>query len=364
MRRMIVAALTVALASCAMAGDRAQAPSHHAALGAWGVELSGMDTSVKPGDDFFRYVNGRWYDAATIPPDRPVVARSAISTSFRKRARLPSCTISKRGPARSHPRSRKSATFSTLMSTPRTSKNSASRRPRTILRRWAACAHEDVARAMGSVPMGTQSLFNVYLAADDKHPNQYAVNVVQSGLGLPDREYYLRDEAGTKAVREAYHKYIADMLTLGGVADAQAKADAIFALETAIAKLHWAAADRRDAEKTYNPMTMSELARMAPDFAMEAKYSQNRRCSRLPSAERSVIVAEKSAFAPLAKLFRATPVSTWRDYLIFHYLSDHAAFPPHGSTKANFAFFGKGPPARHAATKLTRRQRNAPSSTS
>src|SRR4029078_9710160 len=154
-------------------------------------------------------------------------------------------------------------------------------------------------------------------------------------------DYYLIDEKGTVAARTAYRPYIAQILTLGGIADADAKADAIFKLETEIAKIHWTRADRRDAEKTYNPMPVSELETFAPGFPW-ASYLRERGIGN-PSTggERRVIVSEKSAFPPLASLFAATPVEVWRDYLTFHYLSDSAAYLPKRFDEARFAFYGK-----------------------
>ena len=105
---------------------------------------------------------------------------------------------------------------------------------------------------------------------DDKNPDNYSLNLNQAGLGLPDRDYYLKDDKALADTRAAYRKYLADMMTLAGMSDTDARAERILALETEIAKVQWTRADRRDEDKIYNPMTISELKTLAPDFAWDA----------------------------------------------------------------------------------------------
>src|SRR6185312_16313497 len=113
--------------------------------------------------------------------------------------------------------------------------------------------------------------------------------------------------------RDAYRKYLTDMMALGGLSDAAARADRIMALETEIAKVQWSRADRRDADKIYNPMTVADLKALAPSFPWNGFLAESGVPLNTPAGQRDVIVAEKTAFEPLAKIFAATPVSTWRD---------------------------------------------------
>ena len=146
------------------------------------------------------------------------------------------------------------------------------------------------------------------------------------------------DEKGIVAARNGYRTYIADMLKLGGVPDAEKRAADIFNLETEIAKLHWPRADTRDADKVYNPMSVAELQTFAPQFPWAVFLNE----SGIPNAkQRRVIVEEKSAFPPLAALFAKTPVEVWRDYLTFHYLSGRAAYLPKRFDDLRFDFYGK-----------------------
>jgi putative endopeptidase len=131
------------------------------------------------------------------------------------------------------------------------------------------------------------------------------------------------------------------MMTLAGMTDVDARADRILALETEIAKVSWNRTDRRDAGKIYNPMPASALKTLAPDFAWDAFLSESAIPLKKPdSSERTVIVAEKTAFGPLATIFKNTPVSTWRDYLTVHYLHSFASYLPKRFDDLTFSFYG------------------------
>jgi putative endopeptidase len=160
-------------------------------------------------------------------------------------------------------------------------------------------------------------------------------------LGLPDRDYYLSNDAAIVKTRTAYRKYLADMMALAGLDNAEARADRVLALETEIAKVSWNRADRRDEDKVYNPMPASALKTLAPDFAWDAFLSEGAIPLKKPDGnERYVIVAEKTAFAPLATIFKNTPVSTWRDYLMVHYLHTFASYLPKRFDDLAFSFYG------------------------
>src|SRR5262249_54381098 len=161
----------------------------------------------------------------------------------------------------------------------------------------------------------TASLFNVAVMVDEARPGNYAITISQAGLGMPDRDYYLSGDAAITRARGDYRKYLAGMMTLAGMADAEAPAARLLALETAIANVSWSRADRRDPGKTNNPMPASALKNLAPDFAWDVFLSENGIALKRPDGgDRMVVVAEKTAFGPLAAIFKSTPVSTWRDF--------------------------------------------------
>jgi putative endopeptidase len=344
MRRVGLFVFGLSLASVTLLGGVADGQVQTAAkavLGAWGVDLSGMDKTVKPGDDFFRYVNGAWFATAEIPADRTTTG-SFVQLDIQSETRVRGILSELEGRKGNLTPEEKQVRdlYASYVDTDRLERLGLEPARRDLATIAAIRTHEDVARAMASPDLGAQSIFNVRIGVDDKNPDAYAVFVRQSGLGLPDRDYYRLDEKGIVATREKYRAYIAEILRLGEVADAETKAEAIFKLESEIADIHWSRVERRDADKTYNPMRASELVQFAPDFPWTDVLRESG-IATPPGGERQVIISEKSAFPGLASLFKRTSVDTWRDYLTFHYLSGHAAYLPKRFDDARFEFYGK-----------------------
>src|SRR6185312_11256314 len=310
-------------------------------FGRWGVDLDGMDKSVKPGDDFFRYVNGTWFDKAVIPPDRTSTGSFLdleIQSEDKVRAIL--ADLEARKASLSPDEKRVRDLYHSYIDIQRIEQLELKPAEKDFQAIAAVNTPQDVARVMGSVKLGTESLFRSSIGVDDKKPNAYAVFLGQSGLGLPDRDYYLLNEPAIVAARTAYRAYIADILNLGQIPDADKKAEAIFNVETGIAKLHWARAERRNADKVYNPMSVADLEKFAPQFPW-AVFLHEHGIPNVEQGTRRVIIEEKSAFPELAALFAKTPVEVWRDYLTFHYLSGHAGFLPKRFDDARFDLYGK-----------------------
>ncbi len=313
-----------------------------AQLGTWGVELSGMDKAVAPGDDFFRYVNGKYLATVVIPPDRSSIGSfQQLQILSEERLKAIVNDLAAKPEASLAPEEKKLRDlFDTFTDTAAIDAAGLKPAQKDLDYLNGLQTLPDVARAMASVKLNTASVYNMGIGVDDKNPDNYSVNLSQGGLGLPDRDYYLKDDAEIVKTREAYRKYLADMMDLAGMTDSAARADRVMALETEIAKVSWNRADRRDADKIYNPMPVSALKTLAPEFPWDNFLAESRIPLSGPRGERQVIVAEKSAFGPLAKIFAATPVSTWRDYLVVHYLHTFAAYLPSKFDNRDFAFYG------------------------
>lgn len=310
-------------------------------FGNWGVDLAGMDKTTHPGDDFFRYVNGAWYDKAVIPSDRTSTGSFLdLDIQSEDKVRTIMADLEARKDKLTPEEKRVRDLFHSFVDTQRVEQLGLKPAENDLQTIAAVKSLDDVARLMGSVAMGTESVFDSGIGVDDKKPDAYAVFISQSGLGLPDRDYYLLDEKSIVAARTAYRAYVAEILNLGQIPDAGKKGDAIFNLESEIAKLHWPRADRRNADKVYNPMTVAELEKFAPQFPW-ALYLKEMGISNAEQGTRRVIIAEKTAFPQLATLFAKTPVEVWRDYLTFHYLSAHASYLPKRFDDARFNFYGK-----------------------
>jgi len=312
-------------------------------FGQWGVDLTSLDKAVKPGDDFFLYVNGGWLKTAAIPADRSQTGSfQDLQILSEERLKTIVADLKKTPASRLTVEQRKLRDlYDAFVDTNAIESRGLSSVKKDLDYLAGLKTLDDVARAMGSVKLSTTSVYNIGVGVDDKNPDNYSVNLSQGGLGMPDRDYYLSNDEAIVKVRTAYRKYLADMLTLAGLSDAEARADRILALETEIAKVSWNRADRRDEDKVYNPMPASALKTLAPDFAWDAFLGEGAIPLKKPDgSERYVIVAEKTAFGPLGTIFRNTPVSTWRDYLTVHYLHTFAAYLPKRFDDLAFSFYG------------------------
>jgi putative endopeptidase len=326
---------------CALAaGD---APAAKPELGTWGVDLTSMDTSVKPGDDFFSFVNGKWLKTAEIPADRSSVGSfQALQILSEKRMRDLVAGLQGKPYDQLSPEEKKLRDlYEAFVNTQQIETNGLAPAKADLATIDNIRTLDDVARAMASTKLGTESIYDVRIGVDEKNSNAYSVVLQQSGLGMPDRDYYLRtDDAALATTRDAYKKYLSSMLTLAGFSDADKRAEAIYALEAKIAAVHWTRAENRDEDKTFNPMTISDLKKLAPEFPWDAFLAEAGIPETGPKGERIVVVTQKSAFPGLAKIFAETPVSVWKDYLAVHYLHGIAAYLPKAFDDTDFAFYG------------------------
>jgi predicted metalloendopeptidase len=307
-----------------------------------GLSVSNMDPSVKPGDDFFQYSNGGWLKGAVIPSDRSF-AGVDLGLNKENEARLKAIVadFAVKPDAVLSPEEKKLRDLYNDFEDTRTIEKAGLSPVQGDLANIAALkTHVDVATFMGDPATKIGGPFAINITTDSKNPNAYVVRLRQSGLGMPNRDYYLRADKDIASTRQAYKTYLAGMLRLAGVKDAAPRAAAIYALEKNLAVAQWAAVDRRDADKTYNPMPISALAIFAPQFPWGAYFAAAKISPRTPAGERVVIVSEKSAFPMLAEIFAATPVEVWRDYLTVREFHTFADDLPKAIDDRNFAFYG------------------------
>jgi putative endopeptidase len=310
--------------------------SSKAVYGAWGIPLEDMDTAVKPGDDFYNYVNGGWEKRIEIPADK---SGFSDGSDIQDRAEADLHEIAE-GAKTAEPGTllRKVGDFySSYMD--EAAIEAAGLAP--IQPRLDAIAAiqtpADLAKAFARSIVGFGiAPFGLYIEADAKNPTAYAVYVYQSGLGLPDRDYYLDDSDENLEYRAAYKAYIEKVFTLAGIADAKAKAEAVYDLELKIAKIHWPAEDTRDALKTYNAYTPAALAKDAPGFDW-ATFIAEADLTKVPN----IVLAEKTSIIGMAALAGSEPIDTWKAYLAFHTLGAAAPYLTKALVDAQFDFNGK-----------------------
>jgi putative endopeptidase len=312
-------------------------------FGKWGVDLTSLDSSVKPGDNFFLHVNGGWLKHAQIPADRSSTGSfQDLQILSEDRLKTIVADMEKKPRQQLSDEERKLRDlYDAFVDTTAIEAQGLGPVKADLDYLENLKTPDDVAHAMGSVRLSTTSIYNIGIGVDDKNPDNYSVNLGQSGLGMPDRDYYLSDDPAIVKTREAYRKYLADMMTLAGLSDPQERAGRVLAVETEIAKVSWNRADRRNEDKIYNPMPASALKTLAPDFGWDAFLSEGHiPLTRPDGSERYVIVAEKTAFGPLATIFKNTPVSTWSDYLVVHYMHTFSPYLPKRFDDLDFSFYG------------------------
>ena len=306
----------------------------------WGVYIGYMDKSVKPGEDFFAYANGSWMKTAEIAPDRPS-AGAGFEVSKLNEDRMKEIVAGLRSGPNADVEERKLRDlYDSYMDQAKIEADGFAPAKADLARIAAVKSLTDVARLMSEPALRLDGPFGMGIGVDDKHPDQYVVFVNQSGLALPDRDYYLRDDDALKKTREAYHQYLVQMLGFAGVKDAEPHAAAILSLEHDLASASWPAADRREAEKMYNPMSVPELKKLAPEFPWEEFLAGGGISLRSPKGDRTLIVGETTAFPALSKAFAKTPVSVWRDYLTVRYLHSFSPYLPKAVDDADFAMYG------------------------
>src|SRR5262245_14139192 len=260
LRLAILAPVIVALALGTPVAATAASSSATPVVPPWGVAIDYIDPTVKPGADFFTYVNNGWLKTAQIPPDRSA-AGTFLDLIMRNDERLKAIFVELHGRTNLTEEEKKLRDlYEAYMDTTQIESSGLQPAAADLARINAAATLEDVARIQADPSLRLEGPFEMRIQVDDKDPDAYVVRLTQSGLGLPDRDYYLKDDPPLDTARRAYQDYLARMLAIAGRKDAPTRAAAVFALEKQIATAHWPVADRRDADKTYNPLTITKLA--------------------------------------------------------------------------------------------------------
>jgi putative endopeptidase len=319
----------------AMEPQAATAPSKHAAIGAWGIDLADADHSVKPGDDFYRYAIGHWLDTNRIPPDRTSWGTFVeLADAAEKQLRGIVEGLPANAPKGSNEQ-KVGDFYRAYLDTDAIEKLGLTPVRASLDAIAAVRTHEDVARIMGRPDMPVRTPVREGITVDQKNPDRYIVAVTQSGLGLPERDYYLKDDPKLVEIRAQYQAHIERMLALAGEKNAADEAKSILDLETQIAKIHWPAAKRRERDLTYNLRTREELEKLAPSFPWQAELA-----AAGIADQREFVVRELDAVEGLAKLFTQVPVATWRSYLTYHFLANTADTLPKAFDDERFGFYG------------------------
>ncbi|MGA0606751.1 M13 family metallopeptidase [Phenylobacterium sp. VNQ135] len=319
-----------------------------AQVGTFGFDVSGMDTSVAPGDDFYRYAVGKWVDRTEIPPDRSnLTSFGVIAETAAKRTRaIIEDAAASNAPAGSEAR-KIGDYFASFMDEaaieqlgvrplkPELDRIAAIRTRTDLSRELGATLRADV-DALNATDFYTDRLFGLWVAEDLTDTSQYRPYVMQGGLGMPDREYYLGDSPRFQELRTKYQAHVANMFRLAGYDDADARAKRVVALETAIAGAHWTVDQTSDIQKANNVWSRADFARKAPGIDWDAFLT----AAGLADQPRFG-AWQDTAIAGIARLVGAQPIQSWRDYLAFHAVERGAPYLSKAFVDEHFAFNGQ-----------------------
>ncbi|MDB5693777.1 MAG: peptidase [Alphaproteobacteria bacterium] len=309
--------------------DTGGAPLHY---GAWGFDTAGMDRSVKPGDDWFDFVNGDWAHHTTIRPDRTSEG-AFINLRDLSEVRVRKLVEGYQPADAAHPDRVKAAIFyQGYMDEPAIERLDAAPLRQRLAPIAAATSKEEVARIMGrSVAGFGAGFFGPGVNDDAKNPDVYALSIRQGGLGLGDRDLYL--DAKFRPQVERYQAYVAQMLGLAGWSNPEAASAAVVGMETKLAEAHWTRAQNRDRDKTYNAMSLAELETLAPAFPWAAYWQ----AADLGDGKR-VIVAQNTAFPRIAQVFADTDLDTLKAWEAFRMTDEMAPLLSKRFVDAQFEF--------------------------
>ena len=303
--------------------------------GTWGFDVSGMDTSVKPGDDFFNYANGKWAARTEIPSDR-VRFGNFDKLSVLSENRVHAIDIdAAAGKLKDKDGAKIGAAYASFMNEALADKLGAKPIAPELAQIRAVKTKDQFTALMGKGNhAGFTTTFPVGVTIDAKAPTKYAVLAATGGLGLPDRDYYLQPSFAEKKAK--YLAYVQQILTLAGWAKPAENAKAIVDFETQLAQVQWTRIERRDRDKTYNPMNPVELNALTPGF----DWNHYLTATGLPGVSR-VIVTTNTAFPKVAKIYADTPLDTLKAWQAFHVADGAAPYLSKPFVDASFGFRSK-----------------------
>jgi len=337
--------------------------------GDWGINLETVDAAVKPGDDFNKYVNGKWMAEFEIPADKSRYGSfDLLREKSEQRVRRIIEDLAATSPAVTTPEGKIAAIYKAYMDTGAI--NAAGLAPAApyFAEIDAISSTADIARITAMV--GYASPINGFVFVDDKDPETYIFQMSLGGLGMPDRDYYLKDDEKSAGLRAKYVELLTVALGKAGYADPAKTAADVMAFETEIARLDWDRTVSRNPEVTYNKLSREQLVALGGDFPVQTALDTlgvgtqaSFLVAEIPPTREELasagLTAEDAAklgegFEGIFALSSKTSLDTWKAYLKSHFLIDHADVLPEDIDAAQFAFYGtalRGQPAQRERWK-------------
>jgi len=302
-----------------------------------GLDRAGFDARVRPQDDLYRAVNGQWQKTTPIPPDKPGNGiLTALSDRADERVREIVEELAARQAAPGSIEQKIGSFYRSYIDEAAIDQAGMAPLAPWFAQIAALKTHAELAALMGRLQGLLDTPVALDVDSDSKDPRINIALANQGGLGLPDRDYYLKDDERFAKARQAYLKYLETLFSLTGDTQPAAAAQAVFGLERQLAQAQWSRVQNRDPVKTYNPMTPSALAKAAPGFDWRAFLK-----AASLGGIKQLSVAQPSYAAAMAKTAAATPLATWQRYLRAHLVDSFGRVLPLALREARFDFHGK-----------------------
>ncbi|MGL5361225.1 MAG: M13 family metallopeptidase [Shewanella sp.] len=337
MKKISTLALGIAL-SLGLAACSSEPTTKVAAVS--GIELQNFDAAVRHQDDFYYSVNGKWLATTPIPADKSNHGAFSVLYDQSQEALkkiIDAAAADKQAAPGSNPQ--KIGDFNaSYMNTALLEKLGSSPLNPLLEDIAKVQTHGDLPAIMGKLLVNGSGIpFGFFVNNDAKNSSQYAVYLSQSGLTLPDRDYYLKDEPKFVASRQAMAQYVTDILTEAGYKDAKRAAKHVAEIELMLAKHQWSRVESRDANKAYNKLDRAQLQQLMGGFDVNAFAAS----AGLGDKVSAVIVRQPSYLEKLGEQFTRFPVAAWQDYLAFHLVDSYAELLSQKFVDLNFAFKGR-----------------------
>jgi putative endopeptidase len=305
-----------------------------AEYGDWGIDLTARNTEVAPGDDFYRYANGQWLRTTEIPADKSGFGTFEI-LGEKSNQQVQQIVESMGDEKNSLPGSRAQLVgdFYTAWMNEKGVEDLGLAELAAQLQAIESIKNR-TALVSQLAQIQNSSPFDIWIIPDPANATQSTVFVMQSGLGLPSRDHYLSNDSEFEVLREQYVKFMGELSMAAGHTLSAERVRQLITLEANLAAAHWSEVDNRQLDKIYNPMTLTELQERAPAINWR-NYFDAAGLSEMDNA----VVMQPSAFATMADLIATGDLQTWKDYLTFHFIKDHAEFLPSAISDLHFDFY-------------------------
>jgi endothelin-converting enzyme len=303
-----------------------------------GLDMSNIDNSIRAQDDLYQYLNGKWLEKTEIPADKSnygtftelydqsqIDLRTIIEESANSKNKIDGSDEQKVGDF-----------YLSYMDSNLVEKLGINPLKIDLAVIYSVNSRNDLAKLIGQYQkIGIQRPFSFFIDQDLKQSDQYISYIGQSGLGLPDRDYYFKEDQKFSEIREKYISYITDLLSLAPISNPRAKADRIMEIETDLASGHWTRVENRDMNKTYNKFSLKELKKLAPNFDWPV-YLEAANLTKIED----LVVRQPTYFKHFNQVYNKVSVEEWKDYLVFKLLSDKAPLLSKNFVDLNFNFYG------------------------